>query len=164
MELTEILNYFEQNWDKIRDLAKAKGLEQGFYAITLPELSDQRYINPTLPALDTENYLGQAHIINPRLSDFIGILLSEENPTREHQTSDYFIANIIYLKKNELYYVQCTKELETITEQQILSRYTFISLTELQTPSELNLSTQEALHKIYNELHPLLEGGNENQR
>ena len=142
----ELLTYFQENWGSVTQLCERYGLQNAFYPIVLPEIDDQRFIDPSLPTLKTQIIkLWEANITNPPANNFEGIILNEQ---REELLQDkLFLVQVTYLKLGEVYQVQCVKEIG-LTDN--LSRYYTISI-----PTKVSASA-DLLQKAFNDLESLL--------
>jgi len=155
MEPTEILGYFEQEWDRIRALSVHSGLNDGFYALSIPE-GDLRFFDPSLPAIRSQAAgLFRAGITNPSLSNFQGLALEEQ--TRQNWDDEKVaLVDVVYIQRGQIYSVQCLKETSTAqgTYQEFV-RYVMVSpATTLEEPSAAKYLPQ--LRKTYMDLKTIL--------
>ena len=150
MNTEQILTYFRECWDKVEKLAVKEGLENAFYPIIIQERDDPRSINSTLPALSAEYAkLVRARITNPTASGFEGLILDEKTLTELEPNVE--VVDVIYLKCNGVYSIQCVKECpDRSSERSPLHRYIAVGL---QQPSAV---TEDKLQKAYNDLESLL--------
>ncbi len=149
----EPLHYFSQAWERICTKAIHQGLPNAFYATIFPELSDQRFIDQSLPAiLSTIEGKWRANITNPSALDFQGILLEEKVQQQNPQTNTS-IVTVTYIKKDEIYSLQCLKETPKESENNHLSKYLALSIPK---KNEETAIPPEILHKAYMELSDIL--------
>ena len=148
MELSDLLNYFNSEWDQIKQIAVERGLPQAFYPIIFPELDDQRYVDRTLPALKRNfESLWKSKITNPSLDNFKGLVLTEKMIEYDSETA---IVNVIYVDHGTVYDVQCLKE--NLDQLSHINRYVLVSL-----PTPAQIIPEQELHNIYNQLHTPFE-------
>ncbi|MBI2665210.1 hypothetical protein HYX12_01145 [Candidatus Woesearchaeota archaeon] len=142
-----VLAYISKHWDEIERIAQERGIDSGFYPITLPETDDLRFTDQSLPSINTRLLgLWKAHISNPPDRNFQGIRILEEDMAVVEE--GVALVQVAYIQQNGIYRVQCLRE-----KKDGLSRYLTVSVPEQFSPAP------EVLQKAYNNLEQLL--GNE---
>lgn len=151
MDTNYILAYFREQWDEVERLAVREGVERAFYPIIIQETDDPRLIDPALPALDVEYVkLLRARITNPSAAAFEGLILEEKE--REEIELSVRIVDVIYLKRDLVYSLQCVKEGSDESKKELqLQRYIAVGLPQ---PA---IIPEEELQKAYNDLESLLK-------
>ena len=106
-------DYIRNNWGKIESMVLREGLPNAFYAIVLQEYDDNRFIDPSLPALkNVPLTLWKTRIINPALSNFLGLKISEESmsSTIGDEVQQSNLIKVKYINDKGVYLIECTKE------------------------------------------------------
>ena len=145
METEQILSYFLNNWEKVKQLALSRGLSRGFYPLVLMEYGDHRLIDTSLQAVEAEfDQLITANITNPSIYTFMGLILKEDPDCFNEDGRS--IVDVTYLDRERVSQLQCVR-----LKQGNLKRYEAISIpcAPLDCPSG-------ELQKVYNELESLL--------
>jgi uncharacterized protein YkuJ len=145
MEPVQILSYFLDKWENVKQLALSTGLSRGFYPLVLPEYGDHRLIDTSLQATGVKlDQLITANITNPSVHAFEGLILDEKMEHAEENGMN--IVNVTYLKAGEIYKLQCIRK-----DQGNLKSYAAIGV-----PNAISDYSSDELQKVYNELESLL--------
>ncbi|MBI2661885.1 hypothetical protein HYX11_00305 [Candidatus Woesearchaeota archaeon] len=146
-------NYIQNNWEKIELTVLREGLSNAFYAIVLPEYDDNRFIDPNLPAL---KYVPLATwkmgIINPALSNFLGLKISEESApsTIGDEVRRDNLIKVKYINAKGVYSIECAKELSG-QKGELLEHYI---LREIPKKADC---LEEELQKIYKVVRDIIK-------
>ncbi len=146
MNEDEILTFFRENWDKIRDISQ-QGNDRCFYPIILPERDGMKFIDPGLPAMTYESGNIGMEVRNPPKGNFEGLIL-EEKVDGKHVESDR--VTVTYMKEGEVYAIQCDKAIKEESNGREIMRYHAIGL-----PKKMECASDK-LSKIYEEFRHLL--------